>query len=155
MLMAIILFNIVRIPNSLFECNYLKNEKVDVNFLSRLRNILQILNIFKKRMIVKANEFPNLQTVKNLLRDLSKKRRFGTRFDSQHVKASQILVKSPWECFYFVFSSFSLNLIWKMSQLVLGEIFLISVKTLAADGKYFVQDCENLQLPIQMQLSEK
>ena len=42
-----------------------------------------------------------------------------------------------------------------MSQLVLGEIFLMSVKTLAADGKYFVQDCENLQLPIQMQLSEK
>ena len=106
-------------------------------------------------MIIKANVFPNLQTVKNLLRDLSKKRRFGTRLDSQHVKASQILVKSPWECFYFVFSSFSLNLIWKMSQLVLGEIFLISVKTLAADGKYFVQDCENLQLPIQMQLSEK
>ena len=110
---------------------------------------------FEKKMIIKANVFPNLQTVKNLLRDLSKKRRFGTRFDSQHAKAYQILVKSPWECFYFVFSSFSLNLIWKMSQLVLVEIFLMSVKTLAADGKYFVQDCENLPLPIQIQLSEK
>ena len=50
---------------------------------------------FEKKMIIKANVFPNLQTVKNLLRDLSKKRRFGTRFDSQHVKVYQILVKSP------------------------------------------------------------
>ena len=29
------------------------------------------------------------------------------------------------------------------------------VNTLAADGKYLCQYCENLQLPIQMQLSEK
>ena len=29
------------------------------------------------------------------------------------------------------------------------------VNTLAADGKYLVQYCENLQLPIEMQLSEK
>ena len=29
------------------------------------------------------------------------------------------------------------------------------VKTLSADGKYTVQYCDNLQLPIQMQLSEK
>ena len=28
-------------------------------------------------------------------------------------------------------------------------------KTLIADDKYSVQDCENLSLPIQMQLSEK
>ena len=36
-----------------------------------------------------------LQIVKILPRPLSKKRRFRTRFDSQHVKASQILAKSP------------------------------------------------------------
>ena len=29
------------------------------------------------------------------------------------------------------------------------------VNTLTADGKYRVQYCENLQLPIQMQVSEK
>ena len=42
-----------------------------------------------------------------------------------------------------------------MSPLVLFKILRVFVNTLIADGKYPVQDCENLQLPIQMQLSEK
>ena len=42
-----------------------------------------------------------------------------------------------------------------MSPLVLGEILGVFVNTLTADGKYPVQDCENLQLAIQMQLSQK
>ena len=42
-----------------------------------------------------------------------------------------------------------------MSALVLGEVLVVFVKRLTADGKYPVEDCENLQLPIQMQLSEK
>ena len=42
-----------------------------------------------------------------------------------------------------------------MSPLVLGEILGVFVNTLTADGKYPVQGCENLQLPIQMQLSDK
>ena len=42
-----------------------------------------------------------------------------------------------------------------MSPLVLGEILGVFVNTLTADGKYPVQGCENLQLPIQMQLSGK
>ena len=46
-------------------------------------------------MMVIANVFPKLQTVKFLVRALSKKRRFGKRFDSQHLKFSQILAKSP------------------------------------------------------------
>ena len=42
-----------------------------------------------------------------------------------------------------------------MSPLVLGEIFGMFLKTLIANARYPVQGCENLQLPIQMQLSEK
>ena len=38
---------------------------------------------------------------------------------------------------------------------MLGEILGVFLNTLTADGKYPVQGCENLQLPIQMQLSEK
>ena len=38
---------------------------------------------------------------------------------------------------------------------MLGEILGVFVNTLTADGKYPVQGCENLQLPIQMQLSDK
>ena len=45
--------------------------------------------------MVTADVFRKLQTVKNLVRPLCKKRRFGTRFDSQHVKVSQKLPKLP------------------------------------------------------------
>ena len=93
--------------------------------------------------------------MKNLLRATSKKRFFRTRFDSQHVKPSQILAKAPWERFYHVFSSFSCKLIWKMSPLVLAEISGVFVYTLTSYGKYPVPGCENFQLPIQMILSEK
>ena len=58
---------------------------------------------FVERMIVIANVFPKLQTVKYLLRSLSKKRHFRTRFYSQYVKVFQILPKSQWDYFYYVF----------------------------------------------------
>ena len=35
--------------------------------------------------------------------------------------------------------------------IVLAEIFVVFVNTLTLDGMYLVQDCDNLQLPIQMQ----
>ena len=83
-----------------------EKQKSFSNFLLHLRNLHRILNILTKKMIVIANVFPKLQTVKILVRPLSKKRRFRTRFDSQHVKTSEILAKSPWEHFCHVFSSF-------------------------------------------------
>ena len=42
-----------------------------------------------------------------------------------------------------------------MSPLVLDELLKVFVNTLIADEKYHVEYCENLHLPIQMQLSEK
>ena len=90
-------------------------------------------------MIVIANVFAKLETVKNFVRTLSKKAWFRTRFGGQHVKASQILGRSPWERFYHVFSlSFSMKLIWKMSRVVLGEILEVFVNTLIATDKYLV-----------------
>ena len=40
-----------------------------------------------------------------------------------------------------------------MSPLVLGKILGVFVNTSTAEGKYPVEDWENLQLSIQMQLS--
>ena len=45
-------------------------------------------------MIVIATLLRKLQAVNELVRPLSKKHRFRTPFDSQHVKGSQTLVKS-------------------------------------------------------------
>ena len=51
--------------------------------------------------------------------------------------------------------SFSGKLIPKISPLVLSEILVVFDNTLIVDGTHPVQDCHNLHLPIQMQLSEK
>ena len=42
-----------------------------------------------------------------------------------------------------------------MSPVVLDEVLVVFVNRLIADGKYPFQDCENLQLPIQIIFSEK
>ena len=84
-----------RICDSEFKCNYVKNKKLVLNFLFNFWNLHEILNILKKKMMVIANIFPNLQTLKMLVRPLSKKRRFRKRLVSQHVKVSVILVDSP------------------------------------------------------------
>ena len=42
-----------------------------------------------------------------------------------------------------------------MSSIVWGEISAVFVNTLSTDGMFPVQDCENLELPIQMELSQK
>ena len=42
-----------------------------------------------------------------------------------------------------------------MSPILLGEILEMFRNTLTAEGKYPIKDWENLQLRIQMQLSEK
>ena len=83
--------------------------------------------------MVTANEFPKLQTVKNLVSTLSKEDRFRTGFHSQHVKASKIHAKSPSERFHQVFLSLLRKLIRKMPALVLREILWVFLNTLAVD----------------------
>ena len=153
--MASIFFKILRICDSQFICNYVINEAFFLKFLLDFWTLYQILNIFKEKMIVIANVFPKLKTVKIFGRKLYKEPRFRTGFGSQHVEASQILVKSPWDNFDHVTLSFSEKLIWKMSPLVLCEILGVFVNKLTSDGKYPIEYCANLQLPIPMQLSEK
>ena len=61
------------------------------------------LKHFQKKKIIIANVFPKLRTVEDLVKSLSKKRRFRTSFDSEHVKGSKTIVKSAWESFYQCF----------------------------------------------------
>ena len=65
--------------------------------------LTQILNILKEMMMVIANVFSKLQTVKTFVKKLSQEDRFRTGFGSQHVKASQRLAKFPWQAFCHVF----------------------------------------------------
>ena len=151
--MTCILFRMVWICCFRFKWNYLKNEKEFLNFLINFLNLHPILNILKKNMIFIAIAFPKLQTMKGLIRPLSKNRCFTTPFESQHVKRPETLVKSAWEHFYHLVSSFSGKVISKRSLLVMCEILGVVVNILNANDKYPVPDCKNLLLQIQRQLS--
>ena len=80
---------------------------------------------------------------------------FGTRFETQHVKVSHILAKSPWQHFHHVFLSFWEKLIWKMSPRLFLEILGVFLNTLTADAKYPFEDWDILQFPMHMQLCQK
>ena len=143
----------MRISLSLLECNFVKNKKLFLNFLLHLCNLHQILNISKENNIVISNVFPKLQTVKDLVRSLSKKHRSRRSFNSQHVKGFQTLEKSAWKHFYHTFSLFWGEMISKISPILKFKIIVVFVNALTTDYEYPVPACENLGFPIQMQLS--
>ena len=78
-----------------FKCNYLKNEKLFLAFLFLLWILHQIWNTLKEKMIVIANVFPKLQTLKSFVRKPSQEQPVRRSFGSQHVKASEMLAKFP------------------------------------------------------------
>ena len=106
---------------------------------------------FQKKKIVIANVFPKLQTVKDLVRPLSKKRCLRTSFESQPVKGFENLVKSALEHFYHIFASLWNKMTWNTYLLSKFEILVVFVNTLTVDDKYPAWDCENLPFSIQTQ----
>ena len=90
-----------------------------------------------------------------MVKQISKKPGFRTPSDCQHVKGSQTLVKSAWQPFYHNSSSLWVKSTWKMSLLVICEILRVFANTMFADDKYPLENCENLLLLIQMELSKK
>ena len=73
-------------------------------------------------MTVIAYVFPKLQTAKELVRPMSKKRRFRTPLGSQDVKYCQSFVKSARQHFYHIFPSHFEKFSWKISLLVICDI---------------------------------
>ena len=151
--MASILFKNVRICNSQFKSNFLKNEKLFLDFLFHFRILHQILNRLKQKIIVIANVFPKLQTLKGLLRNSLK----GTVSEQafavnmwKHPKCLLDFHQSAFIMFFFIIlreldlENVSPSVMWNLSGVV---------NTLTANGKCPVQGCEDLQHPIQMQLS--
>ena len=85
---------------------------------------------------------------------MSKKYRLRIPFDSQHVKVSETMLKSERQYSSYVFLSLWAKWSCKNSLLVIYEVQGLFV-TLNANGKTSLGKSENLQQPIQMQLSEK
>ena len=113
--MTSILFEIVKICRPQFKCKYLSNQKRFLNVLFHFWHLHQILNILEKKMMVIATLFRKLQTVKDLVRPLSKKHRFRMPLDRQHVKGSQTLAKSASDKIHLIFTLLRENIICKTS----------------------------------------
>ena len=131
----------------------LKTKKILLVFYSIYGISIKFWRFSKKKKIVIANVFPKLATVQGLVTLLTIQQRLKTSFDSQHVKRFQTLVKSSWEHFYHIFSSFWEEIIWKTSPWFKFGIIGLFGNTWTTHYKYPVPDCENLPFPIQSQLS--
>ena len=129
-----------------------KKQKTFSHFFPAFLEFSPNFEHLQKKKVVIANVLPLLQTVKYLVRPLSKKRRFRTSFDSENVKGSLTLAKSVWEHFHHIFSSLWEDVSWKVCPLVKFQILGVSVNTLTANEKYPFWHCGNIQFLIQMQL---
>ena len=92
--MTSILFLTENIWRNEFGSNYLKNEKLFLNYFLDFRNLHEILNICNKKMSFIADLFAKLRTPKNVVRYMSKKSRSKGPFDRQHGKRVQTHLRS-------------------------------------------------------------
>ena len=60
---------------------------------------------FQKKMTLIADVFPKLWTPKSVVKQISKKYRFRGRFDKQHAKGDQTLLKSEPHNLYHIYCS--------------------------------------------------
>ena len=86
---------------------------------------------------------------------MSKNSSFRGRFENQHGRRPQALLKSVLEHVFVVLWSLTSQLSQKKSLLLRYQILGLLVNTLAADEKYFILIRKNLKIPISMYLSEK
>ena len=99
--------------------------------------------------------FRKLQAVKDVIRQISKRSRFGRPFHEQYGKRSQTLLKSEGQHLFHIYWSLWNQLSWKKSLLVICKILGLFLNTLSADDKYSFLNRDNLRQSIEMQLSKK
>ena len=92
--MTSILFLTENIWRNQFGSNYLKNEKLFLNYFLHFRNLHEILKICNKKMSFIADLFAKLRTPKNVVRYMFKKSRSKGPFDRQLGKRVQTLLRS-------------------------------------------------------------
>ena len=103
-------------------------------------------------MTVIAYLFSILQTVKDVVTQMSKKSSFRRPFDKQQ---SETLLKYVQQHLYHFYWSLWSKLSWKKPPLVTCKILGHFVNTLTADGKYSLLNTGNLTQAIKIQLSKK
>ena len=84
--MSSILYVIGRIHRNRFNCNDLRDKNIFLNVLLLTWNLHEMSNNLKQKMTFKGYVFSELETAKDVVSQISKKLRFRTPCDSQHVK---------------------------------------------------------------------
>ena len=114
-----------------------------------------MLNIFKSKMALVADVFPNIRNLKNVVTSISKKSCFRSPFEKQDIKRDQILLKVERHHIYHLYWSHWGQFSSKKSLLVICKIFRQFVNTVTAHDKYVFPIRDNLTQPIQMHLYQK
>ena len=153
--MTSILFLTEAIYCNIFRCIYHRNEKYFVNFFFHFPNLEWILNIFKKKMTLRADVFLQLRTPKYVVREMSKKSPFRGVFDNGHGKRAKTLLKSERQHLYYIYWSLWRQLGWKKILWLIWKILGLFVYPLTSDDKYSVLNRGNILQHFQMHLSEK
>ena len=109
-------------------------------------------NIFKNKVSLLADVFPNIRNQKNVVTSISKKSCFRKTIEKQDIKQDQTLLKFERHHLYYIYLSHWGQFSSKKSLLVICKIFRQFVNTVTAQGKYSFLNRGNLTQPIQMQL---
>ena len=112
------------------------------------------MNILSEKITHIAFVFRKWRTLKTWL-DKCLQSPFPEKFDKQHGKRAQALLKYASQHLYHIHWSLRSQLSWEKSPLLTCRTLGLLVKKLAADDKYPVLNRDNLTIPIQMQLSQK
>ena len=86
---------------------------------------------------------------------MSKKSGFKERFEKEHGKLAQSMLKVESQHLHQIYWSVRRKLTYKMSLVVICKILRLFANPLSADDKYCLLNIDNSMQPIQMQLSQK
>ena len=113
------------------------------------------MNIFKTKINLIAEVFPNLRSPKNKVKSMSIKSRFKGSFKKQHGKCAQTLFKFACQNLYNIYWLLWRQLTFKTFLLVICKISRLFPNALSSDGNYSLLSRHNLRQSIQMQLCRK
>ena len=106
-------------------------------------------------MLLIADVFPKLQTLENVVKEMSKKCRITGLLKSNMVRGTKHCWNLNHTPFYHIYCSLWRQLSWRKSLLVICKFLSMFVNILTADDKYYLLNRNNLRQPIQMQLSQR
>ena len=113
------------------------------------------MNILLKKITVIAYVLWNLRTVKDVVRQMSKKSRFRKPLHKKHGKRVQTLLQSPRHYSFYIYWPQWIQLSWKKSLLAICKVLGLFVNTLTVHDTNSLPSIGNLTQLIQRQLPKK